>query len=111
MGMNARLLLAATAMVTGPADTHTGPLGAMFCETLPSLRSLIAAMTARDEVAAAHLDDCVFLKSGVRVEVLRDLAQIGTSARIVTVRVYGNGTSVDGYTLDTNLGDAMPDER
>ncbi len=108
------LLFAATlAMsVTSASDeTHVGPIGAVFCETLPSFRSLIAAMLARDEAAAAHLDDCTFLKPGVRVEVLRELALIGSGVRIVAVRVYGNGTSVDGYTLDGNLGDVMPPER
>lgn len=101
----------ALSVTSASAETHVGPVGAVFCETLPSFRSLIAAMLARDEAAAAHLDDCTFLKSGVRVEVLRDLALIGSGVRIVAVRVYGNGTSVDGYTLDSNLGNAIPTGR
>ena len=90
------------------AETTTSQYGAPFCKVLASFRSLIAAMLARDEAAAAHLDDCVFLKPGVRVEVLRNLADLGAGTRIVAVRVYGNGTSVDGYTLSNDLDDATP---
>ena len=110
--MTARLLLAAVALAaattSASAETVTSKYGAPFGEVLASFRSLIAAMLARDEAAAAHLDDCVFLKPGVRVEVLKNLAELGSGSRIVAVRVYGNGTSVDGYTLSNDVDDATP---
>ena len=110
MGMSVRplsyVLTVAAAIMPASAETRTAQYGAIFCETLPSFRSVIAAMLARDEAAASHLDDCTFLKTGVRVEVLRKLADLGPGSRIVAVRVYGNGTSVDGYTLSNDLDDA-----
>lgn len=112
MEVSARAVLAALVMAaatsSASADTITSQYGAPFCEVLASFRSLIAAMMARDEAAAAHLDDCVFLKPGVRVQVLRNLAELGPDARIVAVRVYGNGTSVDGFTLSSDVDDATP---
>ena len=90
------------------AETRVARYGAPFCETLASFRSLIAAMLARDEAAAAHLDDCTFWKPGVRADVLRQLADLGHGTRIVAVRMYGNGSSMDGFTLSSDIEEASP---
>ena len=106
------LILAPVLVATGPAaaEQRVAQYGAPYCYNLSDLRSLIAAMLKRDEAAAAGLD-CVFLKPGVRADVLRPLAELGPGARIVQVRIYGHGTSSEGYTLSNDLEDAGPNAR
>ncbi len=43
----------------------------------------------------------MWLKGGVRLEILKDFAEFGGPVHVVQVRVFGNGTSVDGYTLSS----------
>ena len=60
-------------------------------------------MIARDEAATAHLDDCTFLKSGVHLDVLGEMADLGAGQSIIRIRFYGNGSSLDGFTLSKDV--------
>ncbi len=108
-----RSFLAATALAclwTGPsiAETRTALFGAPFCTTRESLRTLINAMVARNESAAVGLDDCLFFKPGVKVEILKVTDEPIIGFRVVQIRKRGNGEFVDGYTMSNDLI-VMPD--
>ena len=93
----------ATASATAATASETGRAGAPFCFTLADLRTYVEAMRARDQVRIDALDladACVSLKPGVTVQVTRTFADFGPgTAHPVGVRVFGNGASVDGFTL------------
>lgn len=95
------LVLASSPALAG--EQYVGPLGAPWCEKLPSLKLYMDAMLAQDTAALEPLQDCVWLKPGVRVEILRDYADFGTGRHVVQVRVFGNGASVDGYSMSNAL--------
>lgn len=94
-------LLGLTTAAASPAlaaDLHTGPYGAVWCERIDDLARYVEAIAARDTLALETLQDCVDLKPGVRVAVLEDLGDQGLGPHLLRVRVFGNGTRVDGYT-------------
>ena len=95
----------AVALTAGSAtaETRTAQYGALFCRTLPPLKLLIAAMIARDEAATADLDDCTSLKPGVRLDVLGEVADLGAGQSIIRIHFHGNGSSLDGYTLNNDV--------
>lgn len=88
------------------AGTRTAQYGAPFCETLPSFRAFLAAITERDEDAAAKLEGCVWFKPGVTVEALKDYADFSGGYHVVQIRKRGNGAFVDGYVLGNDLEEA-----
>ena len=85
------------------AEQNVGHYGAPWCETLASLKPYVRGVLAHDTAAIEPLQDCVWLKAGVQVEVLRDDADFGAGWHVMKVRVYGNGTSVDGYTVSNGV--------
>ena len=92
------------ALASAPAlAAETGPRGAPFCFALADLRTYVDGMRAGDTARLDTMEDagtCAFLRPGVRVEVTRTFADFGANTvHPVGVRVFGNGTSTDGFTL------------
>ncbi len=88
--------LAVILSTAASAENRTAQCGAPFCETQTSFRAFLAAITARDEDAAAKLEGCVWFKAGVKVEALKDYADFGGGYHVVQIRKRGNGAFVDG---------------
>ena len=51
---------------------------------------------------------CAFLKPGVRIEVTRTFSDFGPeTVHPIGVRVFGNGTSTDGFTVREMIDGAL----
>lgn len=100
---SAFLAFLSASTLTPASAGESGPHGAPFCFALADLRAYVDGMRAHDAARLDAMEDrgmCAFLKPGVQVEVTRTFADFGAgTVHPVGVRVFGNGTSSDGFTL------------
>ena len=101
--------LTLTLTLVAAVAAETGSHGAPFCFVLADLRTYIDGMRAHDAAQLDRMEDagiCVFLKPGVRIEVTRTFADFGPgTVHPVGVRVFGNGTSTDGFSVSEMLAE------
>lgn len=99
--------LVLTAASPALAETQTAQYGAVFCEDSLLLREFITQLLEHKPFDERP-DRCEMLKPGLPVDVLRVLGELDVEHQVIAVRVHGSGGMVEGYTLSTNVEDAMP---
>ena len=97
------------AVLTTPAlgaDYRTVDTGAPMCSTLEELRDYLPAIVGQDMPTLNRLQNCVWLKGGVAVDITKTYMDFGAPPHPVGIRMFGNGTFADGFTFREGLESA-----